>query len=272
VADPLFANLAAGDLHERSTAGRFVDGVGFVMTDTQTSFAVDHANPATAFSNEAAPSGGRANIGAYGNTEHASKGNTNIYFDARTAESGTLMLNEVLSPYPLVWHSHLIPTGATVRLEYSGDNGLTWLGIASNLPSYQEFYIWALSPTYNTYNKGRWRVVMEQSPFTTDINDGRIDMFFGEFAISAVGRTASNLNEIVWRAAWGENYQVQFANRLLTTAPALNWSNAPQGSASNQQANFRSVTGGDLIYEDVGSSPGTGSAHRLYRVVLEQME
>ncbi len=75
--DPLFANPAGHDYHLRSTAGRWDSAAngkkGGWVTDNQHSPAIDAADPASLFKLEPAPNGGRANLGAYGNTAQASK-------------------------------------------------------------------------------------------------------------------------------------------------------------------------------------------------------
>jgi len=75
--DPLFANPAAGDFHLQSTAGRFdpeaLDGTGDWVMDAVDSPAIDRADPASPFLEEPMPNGGRANLGAYGNTAEASR-------------------------------------------------------------------------------------------------------------------------------------------------------------------------------------------------------
>lgn len=75
--DPLFADSAAHDYHLRSTAGRWApaaDGKnGGWARDSEHSPAIDAANPASPFKLEPAPNGGRANLGADGNTAQASK-------------------------------------------------------------------------------------------------------------------------------------------------------------------------------------------------------
>jgi len=77
VADPLFADAVANDYHLRSTAGRFDPlangGVGAFVIDAEDSRAIDAGDPAADFSVEPFPNGGRANLGAYGNTAEASK-------------------------------------------------------------------------------------------------------------------------------------------------------------------------------------------------------
>lgn len=75
--DPLFADSAGHDYHLRSTAGRWDPAAngksgGWVLDGAQ-SPAIDGADPASSFEIEPAPNGGRANLGADGNTEQASK-------------------------------------------------------------------------------------------------------------------------------------------------------------------------------------------------------
>ncbi len=69
--DPLFADAAGGDFHLKSKGGRW-DGAAWVL-DAVHSLCVDTGKPATAFSNEPAPNGGRVNMGRWGNTDEASK-------------------------------------------------------------------------------------------------------------------------------------------------------------------------------------------------------
>lgn len=75
--DPLFANFEGHDYRLRSTAGRWnpaANGEGGTwVLDSEHSPAIDAADPAAPFNLEPAPNGGRANLGAYGNTEQASK-------------------------------------------------------------------------------------------------------------------------------------------------------------------------------------------------------
>jgi len=78
--DPLFANVATGDFHLNSFAGRYFPGsglppeaVGAWVSDPEVSPCIDAGDPASDYTQEPAPNGGRANMGAYGNTEQASK-------------------------------------------------------------------------------------------------------------------------------------------------------------------------------------------------------
>lgn len=75
--DPLFANPSGGDFHLKSEAGRWDpaanDGNGDWVLDAVTSPCIDAGDPASDYSNEPTPNGGRINMGAYGNTVRASK-------------------------------------------------------------------------------------------------------------------------------------------------------------------------------------------------------
>lgn len=75
--DPLFANSAGRDYRLRSTAGRWDPTAnsksGGWVVDSQLSPAIDAADPASPFKLEPAPNGGRANLGADGNTAQASQ-------------------------------------------------------------------------------------------------------------------------------------------------------------------------------------------------------
>ncbi len=71
--EPLFADVAAGDFHLRSTTGRYHAATGNWLIDTQHSPAIDAGDPASAFAHEPLPNGGRINLGAFGNTAQASK-------------------------------------------------------------------------------------------------------------------------------------------------------------------------------------------------------
>ena len=75
--NPLFANPAAGDYHEKSAAGRWnplaKGGAGDWATDAVTSPAIDAGDPSAAFSAEPDSDGARLNMGVYGNTSQASR-------------------------------------------------------------------------------------------------------------------------------------------------------------------------------------------------------
>lgn len=70
-ADPLFVNAAAGSFRLKSQGGHW-NGSGWPL-DAVTSPCIDTGDPASAFTLEPAPNGGRINMGFDGNTAHASK-------------------------------------------------------------------------------------------------------------------------------------------------------------------------------------------------------
>jgi len=78
-ADPLFAEATMSEFHLQSKGGRYdvwtdlppEDLAGWIL-DSVTSPCLDAGNPASDYSQEQAPNGGRVNMGAYGNTEQAS--------------------------------------------------------------------------------------------------------------------------------------------------------------------------------------------------------
>ena len=71
--DPLFADATTFDFHLKSKNGRYNPTTGLFVNDAVHSPAIDAGNPASNFSNEPNPNGGRVNMGCYGNTAEASK-------------------------------------------------------------------------------------------------------------------------------------------------------------------------------------------------------
>ena len=69
--DPLFVDATNNDFHLKSTGGQW-NGSRWVVDDV-TSPCIDAGDPASDYSNEPIPNGGRINMGAYGNTKEASK-------------------------------------------------------------------------------------------------------------------------------------------------------------------------------------------------------
>jgi len=68
--DPLFAS--SNDFHLKSVGGRWTNS-GFVYTDAVTSPCINAGDPSSAYASELSPNGSRINMGAYGNTDQASK-------------------------------------------------------------------------------------------------------------------------------------------------------------------------------------------------------
>lgn len=73
LADPLFADSAAGNYRLRSKTGRWDDAAEAWVLDAQHSPAIDAAHPLSAWEAEPSPNGDRRNLGFDGNTAFASK-------------------------------------------------------------------------------------------------------------------------------------------------------------------------------------------------------
>jgi hypothetical protein len=71
--NPLFANPAIHDYHLQSIGGRYNPITDFWEIDVAHSPAIDAGDPASSYSEETLPNGGRINMGAYGNTLEASR-------------------------------------------------------------------------------------------------------------------------------------------------------------------------------------------------------
>ena len=71
--DPLFADAADGDLHLKSTKGRWDPDASDWVTDTEISPCIDAGDPADDYSEEPTRNGNRINMGAFGNTAIASQ-------------------------------------------------------------------------------------------------------------------------------------------------------------------------------------------------------
>ena len=257
ITNPLFESVSSNKFHLRSEAGRFDPGTATFVLDTNTSWAIDKGNPYSAFEREQTENGGRINIGAYGNTFYASKGTTNQTVFARTGND-YLPISENENPYPLIWHTLNLPFDKVFSVQYSGDGGNEWVTLQSGVNAYQEYIIWTNSIAFNSFN-ARWRL-LEVGPGVTnvwDINDGQIRTFFGVHRISSIKPEPGGKNTIIWRGAWDEDYQIQFAtNNFFSTNKLHNWANL--GPVTNLSI------GGDIPYTDVDS---TQSPFRIYRVL-----
>lgn len=72
-ANPNFANAPGRDYHLQSTTGRYNAALNYWEIDPVHSPAIDAGDPASSYSLEPSPNGGRINMGAYGNTPEASR-------------------------------------------------------------------------------------------------------------------------------------------------------------------------------------------------------
>ena len=112
-ADPWFANAAGGDFHVMSNGGRYDPATNQPpsnpiawVTDNRTSPVIDKGDPASPWAAEPMPNGARVNMGAYANTEQASR--TDITDPALISFS--LTPNTVVSPPPAFVTNSATPT------------------------------------------------------------------------------------------------------------------------------------------------------------------
>jgi parallel beta-helix repeat protein len=152
--DPLFADAAGGDYHLRSQGGRYDPATGHWIADPVTSPAIDRGTGVV--SGEPAPHGGKVNLGAYGNTPQASK--SADYSLLVTSPNGG---ETWIGRNPVTWSiagAAWLPAD-TVRLEYSADDGATWLPIAGAeaLPYEAGTFVWDTAYAVRT-DLGRYRV------------------------------------------------------------------------------------------------------------------
>lgn len=260
VTNPLFADPIAADFHLKSKAGRWVDGSGFVI-DAQSSWAIDRGSTNTTYELEQMPNGARINIGAYGNTEYASKGlvNTQVLVETRVLNEPT-HIGANNATWPLIWGTINVPTTELFRVEFSGDGGASWYTLSNNVPAYQEFIVWDATPFFNTH-EGLWRVVGINDTNNWAVNKAQFDLFFGTFKVYQVFYDQIT-NGIVFRGAWNEQYQVQWSTNLR--AGDIYWTNAVSGPGPQDKASFLSTNGGDFTFRDIES---VTNRYRLYRVI-----
>jgi hypothetical protein len=71
-ADPCFADMAGGDYHLQSSAGRWDANANVWVTDDNNSPCIDAGDPCSDWTEELWPHGKRINMGAFGGTPQAS--------------------------------------------------------------------------------------------------------------------------------------------------------------------------------------------------------
>ena len=163
--DPQFQNSLQGDFHLNSEVGRWSPIHGSFQQDPLGNHSplIDLGNPWVTSIAEPQPNGYRRNLGAYGNTAHASKSRTNFWLTALTANDGGVLkgTNVVLR-----WAvSNNAPH--TVRLDYF--DGTAWTNIASGITATLREYVWDTTGFPDSFN-GSWRVVAEDNSWG-DTND-----------------------------------------------------------------------------------------------------
>ncbi len=142
-ADPLFGNPAGGDFHLRSTEGKYLDGKWEMVAGY--SPGLNKGEPASDYSQELSPNGGRINLGAYGNTPEASRSGMKT-LSISTPLGSPWGTEKWSRNHEIIWAfrgSGWLPSD-TIRLEYT-TNGVSFFEITAGLP-----YISGIYSSWNT--------------------------------------------------------------------------------------------------------------------------
>ena len=148
-ADPMFVDPENGDYHLKSTCGSYHDGVW--SADAAISKGIDTGDPAESYSNESEENGARINLGAYGNTNQASKSPLDRDLILMLLDSGKVLPGSLDIKWLFAgqgWQS-----GDTIKIEYSIDSGGTWSLITESVPVENGSYTWntTLYPESHNY-------------------------------------------------------------------------------------------------------------------------
>ncbi|MHC4517288.1 MAG: right-handed parallel beta-helix repeat-containing protein [Planctomycetota bacterium] len=119
--DPLFASTANEDYHLQSTYGRYDPQFSGWVNDGRRSPCVDTGDPTSSATEEPPPNGARINMGAYGGTREASKGDEHYIYHVNAA-TGRDWNNGLSEGYPFATIQKAIDTAR------NGDTVLVWPG------------------------------------------------------------------------------------------------------------------------------------------------
>jgi hypothetical protein len=254
-----------GDFHPRSEYGRWAATNSWVL-DTNTSWAVDHANPAQDYSREPPDNGSRRNIGRYGNTVQASKGSTNISYEIRTLNSPGIVIPQNDQTWPLVWSTHLVDPGEEVLVQFSADGGLTW-SLLTNASAYAEYYIFTARAEFQTEN-GRWRVigVNDTNLLAESCCDFRVKFFDLGFLTSP--KPVNGLMRMDWVGGLGGlRYRLEYSDDFGKNWKA--WEEKYNGPAPINRTDFVIPSGGAKLsytFEDRTSYLRRTRWYRIWEV------
>ena len=232
------ANAAGGDFHPLSRHGRWA-GDGWTL-DTNTSWAVDHGDPALDYALEPSPNGSRRNIGMYGNTREASMGdNTNTYYEQRTLLNPDQIIKQNDAIWPMIWTTHRVDPNERVLVQFSGDGGTNWITL-TNTSAYTEYFVWRADIEYQTV-EGRWRVIgvdnpalKAESPAGTD---GGFDVRYRDFEILTGPVPYRGLMRFEWQGGvQGLRYRIEYSDDFGKTWNP--WEEKYNGPAPINRCNF----------------------------------
>ncbi|MEM7392397.1 MAG: right-handed parallel beta-helix repeat-containing protein, partial [Verrucomicrobiota bacterium] len=199
-AEPLFVDEAGGNYRLQSTAGHWDNGV--FVNDVNYSPSIDAGDNTGVFdfSKETPFNGNRINQGAYGNSAQASRSIVTPYLQANTANDGGSLrgTNVVLS-----W-DYLNVFGETVRVNYSTNNGVTWMTIASGVNA-EDGMITINTDLLPQSLTALWRVTLESNSAINDqidtsiaVRNGPLNLYVndgsnvGDMFTTALGNNAND--------------------------------------------------------------------------------
>ena len=154
--DPLFADLAGGNLHPKSQGGRYDPAADKWVADAETSPLVDAADPKYPFVAEPVPNGRCADMGFWGNHPLGSKTPTNrATYVLKILNDGGVASNKVT----LSWIPRGVATnaGQNVRVMVSTNSGETFTTVGNNVSSASGGYVWDAS-SWASCPTMRWQV------------------------------------------------------------------------------------------------------------------
>lgn len=254
--------LYALDFHPLSQFGRWTAS-GFV-TDSGTSFAVDHGDIAQDVGDEQAENSGRVNIGMYGGTAQASKGSGEAYYETRSLTGGegeTIPLT-MGRTYVLVWSSEGFESNKLVNVEFF--NGTAWVTLAAGIPAWREYILFTPDQTFMTAN-GRWRVSSADDPSESATSGGDLSLRYSDVRIfPGTMRMVNGRMRFTWEGGiGGKEYRIVYSDDGAQTWHL--WSEDENGPAFLNRNHFTlTTTQKSYVFEDRTSY---GTTHRLYGIV-----
>ncbi len=228
--NPLFAAPEQGDFHLRSVSGRYVRATGQWVLDTAHSPCIDMADPSPVISvdKEPEPNGGRANLGAYGNTHEASLSSNNWLIALSYNDGG-----DARGMVQLCWGYATNFSGDNVILEYDPGHNHASLVIASNIPIEDGCYSWTSDVTVAQYQGSpfaRWRVRLQSNPNYKDTTDNDFQLRpysfyindkypFGDLYCTALGNANNsgvyNDDPLLSMNVILTNYDLEYGDRIF---------------------------------------------------------
>ena len=250
-APPQFADAEHGNYHLASPTGYIdeqTDANGYVTNrvwvvnaSSPYSPGIDFANTADAsWTNEIAPNGNRANIGAYGGTAWASKSRPGAqkWLQALSYNNG----GHLIGSGTLRWNSGNFGASDKVKVQISTNAGIGWKNLTTSALAVDGAYSWTPTAEYQT-PLAKWRVVSADDASVVSENE----QVFGVRPSASAGfsyyvNDASTAGDVYCTAAGSDD----------------NDGATPETPKATLQAVLDAypLLGGDVVYVDTGTYSG----------------